>query len=343
MHSTASSVRPTRTAEEEEETDTASYRYVPRTLQQGGPFYSSSVQGKFNDNDRSGNRNEQSKNLGLGKSKSTSEGHPYKSTQSRLHPPFADEFPGLRHSLSASFQYDNASNDRESDNASIQTHSFHSLPAPEPQRRPLTPDDIDIKSIHGEDHYGKLEATPITDNQDKLWTQIDALDDVKKLASNVDLYENFSPGFEEQLTKLRQAHSQLLSMIRDRDALLDRDKNFNRADTENERDYDIRTNKATATSLSHVGDRTDVDGEAKNSNNLGVVDTKRPATSASAGASAGAGADPEASGNANPSASSTRSLRHNKRDKTNTASSMIRIEEDQYVQEMIDIIKQLRA
>lgn len=331
-------MRPIRTAEEEEEADTASYRYVPRTLQQGGPFYSSSIQGKFNNNDRSGNRNEQTKNLGLGKSKSTSEGHPHKNTQSRLHPPFADEFPGLRHSLSTSFRYDDASNDRESDNASIQTHSFHSLPAPEPQRRPLAPDDIDIKSIHGEDHYGKLEATPITDNQDKLWTQIDALDDVKKLASNVDLYENFSPGFEEQLSKLRQAHSQLLSMIRDRDALLDQDKDFNRADTENERDYDTRTNKATANSLSHVGDRTDIDGEAKNSNNLGV-DTKRPATSASASA----GADPEVSGNANPSASSAKSLRHNKKDKTNTTSSMIRLEEDQYVQEMIDIIKQLRA
>ncbi|GAV51988.1 hypothetical protein ZYGR_0AF04600 [Zygosaccharomyces rouxii] len=342
MYSTASSVRPVPTAEEEEETDTASYRYVPRTLQQGGPFYGSAIQGKFTEHARDDDRNEFPKNLGLRKSKTTAEGYPRKISRSRLHRAPTDDFSGRPHNLSAAYQYEDLSNNHESDNESAQSHSFHSTPAFGQHPRRVDSDDIDIKSIHGEDHYGKLETTPIADNQDKLWTQIDALDDVKKLASSVNLYESFPPGFEEQLSKLRQAHSQLLSMMRDRDALLDEDKNFNGTEIESGRDYDVGINKTITGNLSSVRDHTGGNGEANGANNLGA-DTKRPNTSAGTGTGAGTGANLEANGNVNTSVSSTKSLRPNGRRKSSATPSMTRLDEDKYVQEMIGIIKQLRA
>ncbi|CAR25991.1 ZYRO0A13024p [Zygosaccharomyces rouxii] len=343
MHSTASSVRPVPTAEEEEETDTAFYRYVPRTLQQGGPFYGSVSQGKFADSDRGGSRSGSTKHLDSGRTENTDEGHAYKTSRFRPHHVSTDEFTGPPHNLAAAFQYEDLSNGQEGDNESGQSNSSHSMPETDAQSRNLNSDDIDIKSIHGEDHYGKLETTPIADNQDRLWTQIDALDDVKKLASSMNLYDGFPPGFEEQLSKLREAHSQLLTMMRDRDALLEEERDINGNDTESARDFGVRMDKAMSNGFSHVGGRPTGNGETNS------VDPKRPGSSASAGAGAGAGAsansvlDANTSANANASVSSTKSQKPSRREKRSTAPSMTGIDEDKYVQEMIGIIKQLRA
>ncbi|QLG70625.1 hypothetical protein HG535_0A05660 [Zygotorulaspora mrakii] len=78
--------------------------------------------------------------------------------------------------------------------------------------------------IHGTDHYGKLETHPKTDNQDTLWTEIDALDDVKNLAQTIDLYEGFPLGFEDQLQKIRESHAQVLRAMRDRNARIEEEK-----------------------------------------------------------------------------------------------------------------------
>lgn len=78
--------------------------------------------------------------------------------------------------------------------------------------------------LHGPDHYGRLEAEPTKDNQDRLWTEIDALDDVKRLAQDVNLYDGFPPGFEDQLAKIRDSHAHLLKAMRDRNVRIEEDR-----------------------------------------------------------------------------------------------------------------------
>lgn len=51
----------------------------------------------------------------------------------------------------------------------------------------------------------EIEATPRVDYKDKLWTEIDALDDVKRMAKDRNLYQGFPEGFEEDITKLASA------------------------------------------------------------------------------------------------------------------------------------------
>lgn len=81
-----------------------------------------------------------------------------------------------------------------------------------------------VREIHGDDHYGKLETHPKMDHQDTLWTEIDALDDVKNLAQTIDLYEGFPLGFEDQLQKIRESHSSVLKAMRDRNAKIEEEK-----------------------------------------------------------------------------------------------------------------------
>lgn len=293
MQSTASSVKPVLTTEEEEVADSPSYRYIPRTLQQASPFYDAAVQGnEYTDEPiNTPDTTEFPRRFHLRRSKTTNEGRSNKNTQSRLYRSPTDFLRAQ--------PYEDISNEQDSDRESVPSQSFPSTPASRLE-------DFDIKSIHGKDHYGKLETSPITDNQDKLWTQIDALDDVKKLANNSNLYENFPPGFEQQLSKLRHTHSQLLSMIRDRDALLEKDNNVEDEGMESTREYGTKINKPATATISHVDNRPDL--------------------------------------NAVPStASTTKSFRPNAKRRTSATSSAIRLEEDKCVQEMIDIIKQLRA
>ncbi|QLL32578.1 hypothetical protein HG536_0D01000 [Torulaspora globosa] len=92
-------------------------------------------------------------------------------------------------------------------------------------RTPGGPDhNTATRDSHGPDHYGCLEAEPIKDSQDRLWTEIDALDDVKRLANDVNLYEEFPPDFEQELTKIRASHAHLLKAMRDRKARVEEER-----------------------------------------------------------------------------------------------------------------------
>ncbi|SCU94962.1 LANO_0E08812g1_1 [Lachancea nothofagi CBS 11611] len=62
----------------------------------------------------------------------------------------------------------------------------------------------------------QTEARPQVDYQDKLWTQIDVLDDVRRMAREQDAYDGFPPGFESQLKELREAHITLLHTMNKR-------------------------------------------------------------------------------------------------------------------------------
>ncbi|CAI4053070.1 hypothetical protein N7582_005632 [Saccharomyces uvarum] len=72
--------------------------------------------------------------------------------------------------------------------------------------------------------HNRLEVRPIVDRQDYLWRGINALDDVKRQAQATELYDQFPQGFENKLMRLRQAHSKLLQVLRDRNAKLEEDQ-----------------------------------------------------------------------------------------------------------------------
>ncbi|SCU88051.1 LAFA_0E10418g1_1 [Lachancea sp. 'fantastica'] len=73
----------------------------------------------------------------------------------------------------------------------------------------------------------QIEATPNVDYQDRLWTQIDVLDDVRRMAREKDTSDGFPAGFEPQLKQLREAHVKLLNTMKTR-----RDKQELREDGE---------------------------------------------------------------------------------------------------------------
>lgn len=54
----------------------------------------------------------------------------------------------------------------------------------------------------------------------RLWSDIDTLDDVKKLADQEIVKDGFPAGFEDKIVKMRVGHAQLLSLMKDRNAAL---------------------------------------------------------------------------------------------------------------------------
>lgn len=173
-------------------------------------------------------------------------------------------------------------------------------------RDPFDTNSVDLEA-HGPDHYGRLEAEPTKDSQDRLWTEIDALDDVKRLAQDVNLYEGFPPGFEEQLTKIRESHAHLLKAMRDRNARIEED----------------RRHEITNPGDSHTGSNDHLNRHPTNSFSRIVSNA-----TASAGAASAAGTPtPE-----KPS----RNIDQDYMGPT------VQANEDRYVQEMIDNIKSIR-
>lgn len=63
--------------------------------------------------------------------------------------------------------------------------------------------------------FGSSKATPKIDYKDELWTEIDVLDDVKRMAEEQTLYKGFPEDFEDHLGKLRHIHATLLNTIED--------------------------------------------------------------------------------------------------------------------------------
>ncbi|CEP61908.1 DUF5315 domain-containing protein LALA0_S04e03400g [Lachancea lanzarotensis] len=80
----------------------------------------------------------------------------------------------------------------------------------------------------------QLEATPHTDYQDKLWTQIDVLDDVRRMAREKDASGGFPAGFEPQLKELRKAHVKLLHTMKTRRDASEQNDNGDNNDKDNE-------------------------------------------------------------------------------------------------------------
>lgn len=60
-----------------------------------------------------------------------------------------------------------------------------------------------------------IAMKPNISYQDKLWTEIDVLDDVKRMANENNLYNGFPPDFENQLGQLRRAHVSLLQTMKE--------------------------------------------------------------------------------------------------------------------------------
>ncbi|CDH12770.1 uncharacterized protein ZBAI_04556 [Zygosaccharomyces bailii ISA1307] len=330
----ASSVRHIGTNEEEDDSDTTTYRYVPRTLLQGGPFYATADEGRIggssganinSNRDRNRRRSTDDK-LGLNRTKSLNL-TPSKSDNGRS---LADNFMGPPLNMTATDVYDDMTGRGESN---LKTSEEGTT---EHQPRHLNLEDIDIESIHGKDHYGKLEATPVADHQDKLWTEIDALDDVKKLASSENMYEGFPSDFEEQLEKLRSAHSHLLKTMRERDVLLESGRN---------------SESTVAKGMSNNVSRVVTQATGANSHEFTIGPSGTPSmgvgpggpglgegssTIATEGEGAGAGTGADASAVSGNQSRSTVPKR-------GKPPSLIQVDEDRYVQEITRIIKQLRT
>ncbi|CCC69197.1 hypothetical protein NCAS_0C02070 [Naumovozyma castellii] len=67
----------------------------------------------------------------------------------------------------------------------------------------------------------KLVTKPNVDNQDKLWAELDALDDVKRVARTENVYNRFSEGFREKVFKIRESHVKLIQVLREKNAKLE--------------------------------------------------------------------------------------------------------------------------
>ncbi|AET40896.1 DUF5315 domain-containing protein Ecym_7040 [Eremothecium cymbalariae DBVPG len=65
---------------------------------------------------------------------------------------------------------------------------------------------------------GTENAKPIVDYKDKLWTEIDVLDDVKRMAEDRKLFNGFPEGFESHLENIRKSHATLLNALKNTSA-----------------------------------------------------------------------------------------------------------------------------
>ena len=69
-----------------------------------------------------------------------------------------------------------------------------------------------------------LVTRPYVDNQDRLWGELASLEEVKRAAEDINIYRGFPEGLEEKLKNLRQMHSKLLLLLRERNAKLEEQK-----------------------------------------------------------------------------------------------------------------------
>ncbi|CDO95148.1 unnamed protein product [Kluyveromyces dobzhanskii CBS 2104] len=70
------------------------------------------------------------------------------------------------------------------------------------------------RTLPKETVLGNVQATPKTDYKDRIWTDIDTLDDVKRMARETDTGITFPQNFEEDITRLRQMHANLLEHMK---------------------------------------------------------------------------------------------------------------------------------
>lgn len=70
----------------------------------------------------------------------------------------------------------------------------------------------------------RLVARPPVDNQDKLLAEMAMLNEVKRKASEVGIYDAFPEGIEEKLRDLRQSHVKVIQLLREREAKVEEQK-----------------------------------------------------------------------------------------------------------------------
>lgn len=70
----------------------------------------------------------------------------------------------------------------------------------------------------------RLVTAPAIDTQERLRSQLDVLQEVKKVADHENIYDGFPVGLETKLVSLRNAHSKLLQMLRERTAKIEEQK-----------------------------------------------------------------------------------------------------------------------
>lgn len=105
----------------------------------------------------------------------------------------------------------------------INTYSTvpRTIPVNDPYAR-TRPSNKHVEETPGDDQVSQqeyLSSSPNVDTQDRLWSEIDVLDDVKRLAAQnafkTDVDKGFPGKFEPELIKLRTAHAGLLRNIRE--------------------------------------------------------------------------------------------------------------------------------
>lgn len=332
--SVLSSVKRAGTTEEEEEPASSTFRYFARTIPAETPFFNSAFLrrgSQYKHNDRDDVTTQTSTTRG------GSDRNMYKFFPTPLHTPPEEGGPRRK---STSLPTAETNNPTEFDGtAGYQTTESDDQgedseeDEDEDEDDDDEVDDVDYKTtkdfvnnddesdidVHGVDHYGKLESKPIRDSQDRLWTDIDALDDVKKLAHDINLYEGFPVGFEEQLEKMRESHAHLLKAMRDRNAKIEEEKRHEittRTDSQSTNNELLDSlNKNASNSVSRVI-----------SNGTGI-----------AGASAGN------SGGSSNKGSAGKPSKPSKHINQNYMGATVQADEDKYIQDMVDTIKALRA
>lgn len=70
----------------------------------------------------------------------------------------------------------------------------------------------------------RLVTAPAIDTQERLRSQLDVLQEVQRVAEHENIYDGFPIGLETKLVSLRTAHSKLLQMLRERTAKIEEQK-----------------------------------------------------------------------------------------------------------------------
>ncbi|EJS41362.1 YPL077C [Saccharomyces arboricola H-6] len=137
--------------------------------------------------------------------------NPYTRLQG-LRPSYSSQLPSTR-SLSNNYYHRSSANTVGNDTMDTDSVSYNDI-----SRFRRNSVDIPLQT------HNRLEVRPIVDGQDYLWRGISALDDVKRQAQATELYDQFPQGFEDKLMQLRQAHSKLLQVLRDRNAKIEEEQ-----------------------------------------------------------------------------------------------------------------------
>ncbi|EDO16887.1 hypothetical protein Kpol_1024p41 [Vanderwaltozyma polyspora DSM 70294] len=197
---------------------------------------------------------------------------------------------------------------------------------------------VEASNVNSRRNTGtRLETKPTVDEQDNLWTEIDALDDVKRIAEETNFFDGFSPQLEGQLQKIRESHIKLLQTMRERNTKLE-EKQRREANVQQTKDIDRTVEEMAISPMSSINTYKDTISKlisrtrTKDRDSVKLTKTATDKT------------EDLASGNV-VSHTNTNSGNNNKFSEYSSGNNeeMGIFEEDKYIQEMVNIIKDLRA